>query len=180
MYTIAHILNLFLSLLCVVQNQELAASRPASTRPAPPKARIEIVVDDYHGHKVADPYRWLEDGNSADTAVCGCRKRVCPAAARLSPRQGQATRPAWATRHDRPSPYSRCESHTDVPVERHSCHARYHPLQPPKSDPLRTRGPGDVSDRRACEPPLSEEAQRRGDDAAARRRAVLLRRQPAY
>ena len=67
MYTIAHILNLFLSLLCVVQNQELAASRPASTRPAPPKARIEIVVDDYHGHKVADPYRWLEDGNSADT-----------------------------------------------------------------------------------------------------------------
>jgi len=34
---------------------------------APPKAKIETVFDDYHGHKVADPYRWLENSNSPDT-----------------------------------------------------------------------------------------------------------------
>src|SRR5579864_4476416 len=33
----------------------------------PPKAEINIVVDDYHGHKVSDPYRWLEDAQSPQT-----------------------------------------------------------------------------------------------------------------
>ncbi|BCU76668.1 prolyl oligopeptidase family serine peptidase [Luteolibacter sp. LG18] len=32
-----------------------------------PAARKENVTDDYHGTKVADPYRWLEDDNAADT-----------------------------------------------------------------------------------------------------------------
>jgi prolyl oligopeptidase len=34
---------------------------------APPKARIENVIDDYHGHQISDAYRWLEDSAAAET-----------------------------------------------------------------------------------------------------------------
>src|SRR5204862_130014 len=39
---------------------------PASEKPAVPTRHVDQ-VDDYHGTKVADPFRWLEDDNSAET-----------------------------------------------------------------------------------------------------------------
>ena len=43
-------------------------SAPSTTPPAgPPKAKVDVVEDTIHGHKIADPYRWLEDASSADS-----------------------------------------------------------------------------------------------------------------
>jgi len=41
----------------------------ASTAPVagPPKVKVNVVEETIHGHKIADPYRWLEDGGSADS-----------------------------------------------------------------------------------------------------------------
>ena len=43
------------------------ADRPPS--PRPPSTRIEEVVDTVHGVRIADPYRWLEAGDSPDVAA---------------------------------------------------------------------------------------------------------------
>jgi prolyl oligopeptidase len=45
----------------------LFAAESASTPLIYPQAKRGDQVDDYHGTKVADPYRWLEDTDSADT-----------------------------------------------------------------------------------------------------------------
>lgn len=42
---------------------------PDGTRLTYPETRKVDQVDDYFGTKVADPYRWLEDDKSADTAA---------------------------------------------------------------------------------------------------------------
>jgi prolyl oligopeptidase len=41
-----------------------AQSSPAS---GPPKAEVRPLAEDMHGTKIVDPYRWLEDGKSAET-----------------------------------------------------------------------------------------------------------------
>jgi len=45
-----------------------SSSSSTATAPAtPPKAKTEVVEDTIHGHKIADPYRWLENSQAADT-----------------------------------------------------------------------------------------------------------------
>jgi prolyl oligopeptidase len=46
---------------------EYSSSAAATAPAAPPKAKLEIVEDTFSGHKIADPYRWLEDADSPAT-----------------------------------------------------------------------------------------------------------------
>src|SRR5262249_4469601 len=45
-----------------------AGDRPTAVKPAgPPKAKLEVVTDELHGHKISDPYRWLENADSPES-----------------------------------------------------------------------------------------------------------------
>ena len=45
-----------------------SSSSSTATAPAtPPKAKTEVVEDNIHAHKIADPYRWLENSQASDT-----------------------------------------------------------------------------------------------------------------
>jgi prolyl oligopeptidase len=58
---------IYASASLLAQSHKLDANGSTFKMTVPPKAKIEVVVDDYHGRKVADPYRWLEDAQSAET-----------------------------------------------------------------------------------------------------------------
>ncbi|HEX2717458.1 MAG TPA: prolyl oligopeptidase family serine peptidase [Gemmatimonadaceae bacterium] len=55
-------------LLALLASLALATPVVAQQRVQYPQTKTVDVVDDYHGTKVGDPYRWLEDLNSPETA----------------------------------------------------------------------------------------------------------------
>src|SRR2546425_6700817 len=63
--------SLFLPLVALVLMAGARSGRPASPQERAalvyPPARTVNQVDDFHGTKVADPYRWLEEENSPET-----------------------------------------------------------------------------------------------------------------
>ena len=65
----------------------LLAQMTPQTTTKYPAAHKGDVVDDYHGVKIADPYRWLEDTDSAATAEwVAAENRVTASLPRRNPR----------------------------------------------------------------------------------------------
>ena len=67
MYKVA-ILLMLVTLLCT-SCMENKISYPQIAVDYPETYRDSSVTDDYHGNEIADPYRWLEDDNSDETAA---------------------------------------------------------------------------------------------------------------
>jgi prolyl oligopeptidase len=62
-------LSISICALAVAENSSAADSSTPSTPVGPPKAKVEPVEDTVQGHKIVDPYRYLENANNPDTKL---------------------------------------------------------------------------------------------------------------
>jgi len=62
-------LSISICALAIVENSAAADSTAPSTPAGPPKAKVEPVEDTVQGHKIVDPYRYLENANNPDTRL---------------------------------------------------------------------------------------------------------------
>ena len=56
-----------LSLMAAVAWAADDSAPSTSPSPGPPKAKVDVVEETLHGHKITDPYRWLEDASSPES-----------------------------------------------------------------------------------------------------------------
>ena len=59
--------SLLLLATALAQNHNDSSTSSTMNIPKPPATKQQPVTDDYFGHKIVDPYRWLEDGSSPET-----------------------------------------------------------------------------------------------------------------
>jgi prolyl oligopeptidase len=58
---------IFLSLTAAVAWASDSVAPSTAPATAPPKAKVDVVEETINGHKIADPYRWLEDASSVES-----------------------------------------------------------------------------------------------------------------
>ena len=58
---------IFLSLTAAMAWAADTSTPSATPLTGPPKAKVDVVEETINGHKIADPYRWLEDASSAES-----------------------------------------------------------------------------------------------------------------
>jgi prolyl oligopeptidase len=61
------ILALFLPLLAAFSANDNSSSPTTPVPSGPPKVKVDAVEETIHGHKISDPYRWLEKSDSPET-----------------------------------------------------------------------------------------------------------------
>ncbi len=78
--------SFFLAAAVLAADDSASAPAPAG----PPKAKVEVVEETVQGHKITDPYRWLENGDSPDTQAF-VRDEMAYTRSILDPLPGRAT-----------------------------------------------------------------------------------------